>query len=184
MNVWWWNRDTCGSGKGTEKPRDNARRGWRAGESKRKEFKYSNFKNSCPCKITEMKAEIQLVEEAAITCSYCQSNAHSRIVQPLCKLQRAEDSKPRAVQHRPKQMIFQGSHVFLSSLARPTWACWGHTAFLLTQVLEMHQACGATPGSDHHMRMEPSHHQQSIFLQGLPSVWALRRLCAASLPKR
>lgn len=33
-----------------------------------------------------MKAEIQLVEEAAITCSYCQSNAHSRIVQPLCKL--------------------------------------------------------------------------------------------------
>lgn len=75
------------SGKGTEQPKDNAEvRGEGAGESKRKEFKYSNFKNSCPCKITETKAEIQLVEEAAITCSYCQSIAHSRIVQPLCKL--------------------------------------------------------------------------------------------------
>lgn len=99
-----------------------------AGESKRKEFKYSNFKNSCPCKITEMKAEIQLVEEAAITCSYCQSNAHSRIVQPLCKLDcyvqicsvpllhGAEDWKPWAAQSF--QMAFQGSHVFHSQTYR------------------------------------------------------------------
>lgn len=90
-------------GQGREQRNLGTMQRWRggAGESKRKEFKYSNFKNSCPCKITEMKAEIQLVKEAAITCSYCQSNAHSRIVQPLCKLQRAEDGKPRAVQHRP-----------------------------------------------------------------------------------
>lgn len=60
-----------------------------------------------------MKAETQLVEEAAITCSYCQSNAHSRTVQTLCKLDcsvqtclvllrhRAEDCKPQAVLSHP-----------------------------------------------------------------------------------
>lgn len=126
MNVWWWNRDTCGSGKGTQQPSDNAKVEGGGGESKRKEFKYSNFKNSCPCKITEVKAEIQLVEEAAITCSYCQSNAHSGTVQPLHKggllcagLLCAASAESRrlktlAAQHHPKQMAFQGSRVFHS----------------------------------------------------------------------
>lgn len=127
-NVWWWN---CGPGKETEQPRDNAEVwGVGVGESKRKEYRYSNFKNSCPCKITEMKARTQLVEEAAITCSYCQSNAHSRTVQTLCKLDcsvqtclvlqhRAKIANLRQCSLIPNRWYFRGP---TSSTARPTCA--------------------------------------------------------------
>lgn len=191
MNVWWWNRGTCGSGKGTEQPRDNAEVRGGAGESKRKEFKYSNFKNSCPCKITEMKAEIQLVEEAAITCSYCQSNAHSRIVQPLCKLDcyvqicsvpllhGAEDWKPWAAQRRSR-WHFRGP---TSSKARPTGACWDHTAFLLAQALGIHQVCGATPGSDHQMWTESTRHQHQVSSGSAKGVSIMQTPCSFSTQK-
>lgn len=95
-----------------------------------------------------MKAEIQLVKEAAITCSYCQSNAHSRIVQPLCKLQRAEDGKPRAVHHRPKQMIFQRSHVFLSQ---------AYMGLLGSHCFSADPRVTDAPGLWGHSRIRPSH---------------------------
>ena len=148
-------------GQGREQSNLGTRQRWEgAGESKRKEFKYSNFKNSCPCKITEMKAEIQLVEEAAITGSYCQSNAHSRIVQPLCKLDcyvqtcsvpllhRAEDWKPWAAQRRPKHMAFRGSHVFHSQ----TYMC-----MLGPHCLSADPGTTDTPGLWGHSRIRPSH---------------------------
>lgn len=47
-----------------------------------------------------MKAEIQLVGEASITCGYCQSSAHSRIVQPLCKLDCCVQTRSVLILHR------------------------------------------------------------------------------------
>lgn len=151
-----------------------------AGESKRKEFKYSNFKNSCPCKITEMKAEIQLVEEASITCSYCQSSAHSRTVQPLYKLDCHVQTCSVPVLHPGQGSITPNrQHVRdpTSSMDTPACACCHHTAFILTQ------AWGVTVGSHITYRQSPpttSTPQPS----GGASAWTLHRLCAVSPPDR
>jgi len=78
-----------------------------------------------------MKSEIQLVEEAAITCSYCQSNAHSRTVQPFCKLDRYMKKTANLGQCSvaPNRRCSRDP---TSSIARPICACWDHTAFLLS----------------------------------------------------
>lgn len=47
-----------------------------------------------------MKAEIRLAGEASITCGYCQSSAHSRIVQPLCKLDCCVQTRSVLILHR------------------------------------------------------------------------------------
>lgn len=183
---------TC-AGQGREQSNLVTMQRWGgAGESKRKEFKYSNFKNSCPCKITEMKAEIQLVEEASITCGYCQSNAHGRTVQALYELgcyaqacsvlllHRAGDWKPWAAQRHPKQMARRGSHVF----HKHTYLC-----LLPPHCLYADPSITDTPGLRGHFRIRPlqtesTHHQYTRRLLGRPNVWALYRLCAASPPNR
>lgn len=147
--------------EGNRATRDNAEVGGvGAGESKRKEFKYSSFKNSCPCKITEMKAETQLVEEASTTCSYCQSSAHCRTVQPLCELDcsvqtcsvlllhRAEDCKPQAGQPDASQTAFKGSHIFRSQIYKHVLGPHGRSAG---------PGLMDTPGLGRHSGIAPSH---------------------------
>lgn len=154
-----------------------------ARKSKRKEFKYSNIKNSCPCEITDESRDpiggrrhhhMQLLPEhctredcaaplqAGLLCAdlLCDASAQSRRLKTLG----SADGIPGGL-HGQTYTCTLGPHCLsavLSVMGAP--GLWGHSRFRVAQV-------------------DRDNHHQTKWLLSLPNMSTLCRLPAASAPK-